>query len=140
MEICESESPVAFIVPLSTRISSTTTVLTGTSIYSFYTPITDDGFILSGNTPQLSPVPPIGFQVSASGFGLRQPCGVYCAKRVRSFATMVGVDRISWRGMNRTSWPCKCEARCLAEPLRMILSHNGSCHNSHCNMYSAFRM
>ncbi|KAF9492440.1 hypothetical protein BDN71DRAFT_1433221 [Pleurotus eryngii] len=74
IELSKSGGPSSLSVPLSTRLSSSMTILTATSIYSLYTPLTNAGVILSGINYDKPPEVPEGFQIMVNSLGLQQTC------------------------------------------------------------------
>ncbi|KAF4568053.1 hypothetical protein EYR36_010061 [Pleurotus pulmonarius] len=87
--ISESTGRHAITVPLSLRSSLSTTLMSGSSLYSLYTPHVDKRVAIVGHkSMELTDVAiAAGFSLAVDAKGLTSPCGLYCPRRLRSLAT-----------------------------------------------------
>ncbi|KAF4565728.1 hypothetical protein EYR36_002306 [Pleurotus pulmonarius] len=136
-KIYEGYEENALKVPLYLRCSSAMTILTGSTIYSFYTPVSEDGIVLVDRLSS-SPYPGDGnIRASVDGNLLTKECGMYCPRRPRAISSMLGVDQSEWGGLDLRQTRCACEQYFFAAPITWILSRWGRCLNMHCGFYNS---
>lgn len=112
------------------------TILTNSTIYSFYTPFSEAGTVVVSRRPQLS-LQQSNIQVSLSGDTLVQRCGVYCSRKPRTLSSTTGIEAVAWGGLDSAQTACDCELSTFSAPIKWILSALGECLNVRCGFYNS---
>ncbi|KAF4586266.1 hypothetical protein EYR38_010541 [Pleurotus pulmonarius] len=126
----------ALSVVMYTHLSSAMTVMTASTIYSFYTPISLAGIVILDRLP--SPIAAtVPLRASVDGDLLEQECSIYCPAKPRTLSSSVGLDLFTWGGLDLEQTSCACEASAFSAPLRWVLSRSGRCLNANCGFYNS---
>lgn len=112
------------------------TLLSNAAVYSFYTPLSEAGIVGANRHPFSMPLH-TSLRRSLNGDILQECCGAYCSRKARTAASGIGIDIVTWGGLDLKQEHCICERKMLARPVKWILSSRSECYNVNCGFYNS---